>query len=109
MSIIERIIYLLNDKGLKRADLARHINKSTGQISMWEKRNTNPPAEILPKIANFFDVSVGFLLGEDEKEEVKSEFSIKKKLFIQKVEAMTDEQIDKLEQIVSLIEGCGDK
>ena len=42
MSIIERIISILEIRGLKRADLARHIGKSTGQISMWEKRKSNP-------------------------------------------------------------------
>ena len=65
MSIIKKIVELLDSNGLKRADLARYIGKSTGQISMWEKRDTNPPSELLPKIAEFFGVSVDYLLGNE--------------------------------------------
>ena len=65
MSIIERIINILEIRGLKRADLARHIGKSTGQISMWEKRKSNPPSDMLPKIAEFLNVSVDYLLGKE--------------------------------------------
>ena len=30
---------------------------------MWEKRKSNPPSNMLPKIAEFLNVSVDYLLG----------------------------------------------
>ena len=66
MTIIERIVSELDAKGLKRSDLARHIGKSTGQISMWESRNTNPPSELIPKIADFLKVSTDYILGSEQ-------------------------------------------
>lgn len=62
MTVMERIIKELENKRLKRVNLARYIGKSTGQISMWESRNTTPPAELIPKIADFLCVSTDYLL-----------------------------------------------
>ena len=76
MSIIKRIIYILENKGLKRADLARHLNKSTGQISMWESRNTNPPAEFIPDIADFLGVSTEYILTGAESTRTRYEHSL---------------------------------
>ena len=65
MSLIKRIIFLLDNSGLKRADLARYLNKSTGQVAMWEKRGSNLPSDIIPQIADFFGVSIDYLYGRE--------------------------------------------
>ena len=62
------------------------------------------------KIASYFGVSVGYLLGEEEEKEkqpTESELSVKKKEFIRKVAEMSDDQIDRLEQILALVEQKG--
>lgn len=100
MSIIERIISILENNGLKRADLARHIGKSTGQISMWEKRNTNPPSELLPKIAEFFGVSVDYLLG-NETPTVTNNFTYA--LYNELAHDLNDEQIAQLKQFADFL------
>ena len=66
MTIIERILSELEIKGLKKSDLANHLNKSKGQISMWESRNSNPPAEFIPDIADFLNVSTDYILRGKE-------------------------------------------
>ena len=102
--IYENIVKLCEEKGISGGKLCTDLNMSKSTLTDLKKgRQSGISATKAQKIASYFDVSVGFLLGEDEKEEVKSEFSIKKKLFIQKVEAMTDEQIDRLEQIYELM------
>lgn len=80
-------------------------------------RRSGVSAVTAQKIASYFDVSVGYLLGEEEKpvaqEEDKKEkptvqddgLSEKKKTFIDKVMLMSDEELDRLEQILSLVEG----
>lgn len=70
MTIIERILNELKAKGLKKTDLAQHLNKPKSQISMWESRNSNPPSELIPDISDFLGVSIDYILrGEDKKME----------------------------------------
>ena len=74
--------------------------------NMKNGRQVSISTETAHKIASYFDVSVGYLLGEVEKKEqpTESELSLKKKEFIQKVEKMSDAQIERLEQILALVE-----
>ena len=104
MSIIERIIILLDSGGLKRADLARYIGKSTGQISMWEKRNTNPPSELLPQISEFLGVSVDYLLGK-ETSSTKDEFTYA--LYNELAHDLSDEQLEQLKQFAEFLRNNG--
>ena len=104
MSIIERIIILLDSRGLKRADLARHIGKSTGQISMWEKRNTNPPSELLPQISEFFGVSVDYLLG---RETPNSENNFTYALYNELTHNLSDDQLEQLKQFAEFLRNNG--
>ena len=74
--------------------------------NMKNGRQAGISTETAQKMASYFNVSVGYLLGEEEKKEqlAESELSIKKREFIQKVQEMTDAQIERLEQILALVE-----
>lgn len=48
------------------AELERKLNFSNGQIRRWQK--ANPNAEHLRAIADYFDVSVDYLLGRNKNE-----------------------------------------
>ena len=72
-------------------------------LKKGRKKSVN--AETAQKIASYFNVSVGYLLGEEEKRQsTESELSIKKREFIQRIEKMTDAQVERLEQILALVE-----
>ena len=81
------------------------LSKST-MSNMKSGRQVGISTETAQKIATYFGVSVGYLLGEEEKKEQPTEsgLSIKKKEFIQKIEKMTDAQVERLEQILALVE-----
>lgn len=49
-------------KGLSQVDFAKIINVAKGTVSNWEKGNRNPDHQMLLKIANFFNVSIDYLL-----------------------------------------------
>ncbi len=67
MSISERMFCIMNEKGIRPIDLASFLNVGSGQISTWKKRNTDPPARLLPLICEFLGVSCHFLLtGQEE-------------------------------------------
>jgi transcriptional regulator with XRE-family HTH domain len=68
--------------------------------------------ETAHKIASYLNVSVGYLLGEEEKEQKKEQptdfdgLSKKQKYLIHKVMQMSDAELDKFDKILSLVENA---
>ena len=67
MDISERLKELRVKKGYSQAELADklHISKST--ISMIEAGSRKPSYELMEVLADFFNVSLDYLRGEDDK------------------------------------------
>lgn len=61
----ERIRELRTKKGLEQKELADILKVHKGTISNWENDKRNPDNEMLSKIADFFSVSVDYLLGRE--------------------------------------------
>ncbi len=66
MEINERIFELLSKKNCSQQQFANYIGASYTTISTWKSRGTNPPAEYIPLIANFFSVSTSYILTGTE-------------------------------------------
>ena len=106
-TLYERITELCKKKNVSRSRMCLELGLSKSTMSnMKNGRQAGVSTETAQKIASYFGVSVGYLLGEEEKKEqpIQDELSIKKKEFIQKVQKMTDAQIERLEQILALVE-----
>ena len=74
----ERVSDRLAMQGKTRADMARAINSSSAQISMWMNHDRIPKADDMLKIADYLGVSIRFLLtGEISSIEEASEGYIK--------------------------------
>ena len=54
---------LRNEHHYTLTDLARILEIKTSRISMWESNGTVPRWQELIKVAQFFNVSIDFLLG----------------------------------------------
>ena len=108
MSILyKNIVALCEERGIKGGKMCTDTGISKGLLTDLKMgRRTGVSATTAQKIASYFNVSVGYLLGEEEKKEqsTESELSIIKKEFIQKIEKMTDAQVERLEQILALVE-----
>ena len=106
-TLYERIISLCQEKGITGGKLCTDLQMSKGTLTDLKMgRQTGISAAKAQKIASYFNVSVGYLLGEEEKKEqpIQDELSIKKREFIQKIEKMSDAQLERLEQILALVE-----
>ena len=68
MTICERVFSLLASDGRDQKDLAAHIGVSTRTLSTWKTRGTNPGAEYIAGIAEFFSVSTDYILTGEEKQ-----------------------------------------
>lgn len=62
----ERLLELRKEKGISQAALAKHLQVSYSVVCYWETNRSEPTAPNLVKIADFFDVSVDYLLGRKE-------------------------------------------
>ena len=59
---------LLDEKGLKNADVARATGISNMTLSDWKRGKSVPKADKMQKIAEFLNVSVDYLMTGEEKE-----------------------------------------
>ncbi|WP_423829923.1 helix-turn-helix domain-containing protein [Staphylococcus aureus] len=66
MNTFQRIQYLANSKGMSIAELERKHDLSNGSIARWKK--SAPSSRGLTIIADYFDVSVDYLLGREKDE-----------------------------------------
>ncbi|ENO0232306.1 helix-turn-helix transcriptional regulator [Listeria monocytogenes] len=61
MTIVVRIKNLANSKKITIAELERRLSIPNGTIRRWD--NSVPGIDKIQKVADFFDVSVDYLLG----------------------------------------------
>lgn len=66
MNTFQRIQHLADKKGMSIAELERKLNLSNGSIARWKK--SAPSSRGLTIIADYFDVSVDYLLGREKDE-----------------------------------------
>ncbi|ELB42658.1 helix-turn-helix domain-containing protein [Enterococcus faecium] len=69
MNLLERIKKLCNQRGISVYQLEEKIEIGRNTIYQWNKRT--PSTEKIQKVADYFDVSVDYLLGREEKETPK--------------------------------------
>lgn len=65
-TIGERIKELREEKGINQLELSKMLNVHKGSVSNWENNKRTPDADMLTKIADFFNCSVDYLLGNTD-------------------------------------------
>lgn len=82
MSIGSKIKKLRQSKGLTQTDLGKILGVEKSTISMYENDKSRPDDTIKLKIADYFDVTVDYLLGKsyDPKLSRKDEIDIAKQI-----------------------------
>ena len=64
----DKLKELCDKKGIKPSRVAIECGFSKGTVSHWKKDGTLPQREILSKIANYFGVTIDYLIGNEQKE-----------------------------------------
>ena len=62
---------LLNQRNLKAADVCRGTGLPSSLFSEWKRGKSTPKADKMKKIADFFEVSVDYLLNGEEGSQAK--------------------------------------
>lgn len=88
---------LLSQKDAKAADVCKATGLPSSLFSEWKKGKSTPKIDKMQKIADYFGVSVQYLMGENEKQETPSFFmSDTEKEIILKIRLLNKEGIKKL-------------
>jgi transcriptional regulator with XRE-family HTH domain len=107
-TLYETIIALCNERGIKGGKMCTDIGMSKGILTDLKMgRQTGISTANAQKIASYFGVTVGYLLGEEEAKEktatkVDSGLSIAKQELLALVENCSDEEASRLLQMVEL-------
>ena len=65
MDINERIFSLLLERNVSQKELASSIHASTGLVTDWKNNRSTPKMKYICAIADYFGVSVDYLLGRE--------------------------------------------
>ena len=66
MTINERMFALLSERRVSQKQFASSVGINPRNVSSWQTRGTDPRANVICKIAEFFGVSVEWLLSGEE-------------------------------------------
>ena len=96
--------YYQGISGKTQKELAQIIGVSAPTMHEWCRGKKTPRMDKVEKLANYFGILKSDLIEDKQKQPVQSELSVKKRDFIKRVEGMSEAQIEKLEQILALVE-----
>ena len=109
-NLYDTIISLCESRGIKGAKLCTDVGISRGLLTDLKMgRRTGVSAVTAQKIASYFDVSVGYLLGEEEmdiKKEQPTEYdglSDSLKELIEKLKELPEDKVQMLLQLAKSI------
>ena len=110
VTLHERLTQLCKDKGIKGGRMCAELGISKSlmtDLKSGRKKGVN--AETAQKLATYFNVSVGYLLGEDEKKEQPTEYdglSEKRKALIDFAMSIPDDKAEMILRVMkSIVEG----
>lgn len=113
-TINERISVLFDESGLTIRDLAEAAGCSKSAMQRYITGDRNVPTPVVEGLAKAFNVHPAYIFGwvDDRHYSVKKEkpvdsndeLSAKKRAFIERVKQMSDSELDRLDQILRIVE-----
>ena len=90
-----RLAQLREEKNLSQAQVGKIINAAQNTVSQWEKGNRGISSEVLIQLADFYRVSIDYLLGRTEnrtalQENIQSDTTNKELALIKKYRALDE-------------------
>ena len=102
---------LREKKGILQKELAMTLNTSASTIGMYENERREPDNKTLKKIANFFNVSIDYLL-DNENINISAEINLKRQDELKRVliknnclntsDELNDEELEKLIKFIKI-------
>ena len=96
MEVLTRILALLDANNLQQKELSDYLGLSKNTITGWKNGNNNSYMKHLPKIAEFFGISVDYLLGKEG-----NDFTYA--LYNELAHDLSEEQLQQLKQFADFL------
>jgi len=90
MNKIPVLFELMKRNNVKQQQLSEAVGVSQGNVSDWKSGRSSPSIEVLPKIAEFFNVSTDYLLGLDDVPNRNIQLSEDKRRLLKMYDLLTD-------------------
>ena len=97
---MNNIVSLLKEQNKKQIDLTNYLCLSKNIFSEWKSKRSTSYIKHLPKIAEFFGVSVDHLLGK-ENSTIENDFTYA--LYNELAHDLSDEQLKQLKQFADFL------
>lgn len=106
MIFIDRIEKLLIDTDTSKKTMLNDLSLSINTFSNWKNRGTIPSGETLEMIADYFDVSVDYLLGKtDDPTPSSTEMTEEEKNILGLLHKMSEDELKTVYKIISAMAG----
>lgn len=107
MEIVQNILNLAKEKKITNRQLCKILETNPNKIYDWKIGKSKPSAEDVSKLADYFDVSVDYLLGREPSSETKKDGSAEalppdtaltpsQKQLVEFAESLTEEEVKKV-------------
>lgn len=63
--IMNILIECRNEKGLTQAELAKVIDSKPTTVASWEQGKSLPSIQMLYRLAQYYNKTIGYMYGED--------------------------------------------
>ena len=100
LEVLNNIISLLKGKNVKQKELTDFLGLSHNVFTEWKAGRNTSYMKHLPQIAEFFNVSVDYILG---KETPTTENNFTYALYNELAHDLSDEQIEQLKQFADFL------
>lgn len=98
MEFHERLKNIRLDRGIKQNNVAESIGIKNNTLSSYENGKRQPDLETLKKLASFYQVTVDYLLGNDELNENNHE-----SLFFFDKEGLTEQELADIKEHIEYV------
>ncbi|MFD0870993.1 HTH-type transcriptional regulator immR [Chlamydia abortus] len=97
-----RIYALRTSRGLTQEQLAQHLKISRASLAHYEQNRREPDSSMLSRIANYFDVSVDYIIGRTNNPQTVLDNEVRE--FVDQLELSDEEIIAKFKLTVDGVE-----
>lgn len=97
-----RVKELREKSQMSMEQLANELGVTKSRVNMWENNGTLPRSDVLVKLANYFQVSIDYLLGNDDMSEV-SKTNMKLNTLQRNLGKLNEEDLTKAEGMLKAV------
>ena len=106
----DRIKKLRDEKNISQFELSEFLGISQQALSKWENEKTEPDNDSLVKLANYFNVSTDYLLGNSETRRVDKPYDDElEKVLFSKAKDLTEDEKKTIINVINAIKKDIDK